>query len=179
MNADTEITLDAVYDGILSAIRDQFPDLVTVEAYPEDRGKVATPACFIELAGVEADPKLDPGTGQLAVTAEFEARFLIKTKQPGLNPKREIRRLALAFAAFARMQRWGCPIGGADVIGAFPDDFDPELDQYEVWRVEWRQTIHLGESVWNVPGTTPGAVFVGEAPLIGAAHADEYGQVAP
>lgn len=179
MNADTEITLDEVHGAIVAAISAQFPSLETVEFYSQDRARIRTPACLLELASVEVDPDIDPGTGQLAVMADFEARFLISFKQPGLNPKLEIRRLALAFAAFARSNRWGVPVGPAEVIGAFPDDFDPELDQYEVWRVEWRQAIHLGESVWNVEGVTPSTVMLGQVPLVGAGHADDYAQVVP
>ena len=151
-NADTVTTLDAVHAGILTALRAQFPAFKTVEAYRTDRSSVALPACLIDMTEMEAAMDIDPGTEQLAVTARFEAILIIGFKQGrGVNAKLEIRKLAAAVAAFTRLHRWGCPIGPAQVIGAYPDEFNPELDQFECWRVEWTNVIHLGQSVWNWP----------------------------
>lgn len=174
-NANTVTTLDAVHAGIVSAIQSRFPALQTVEAYRLDRKALPTPACLIELTEMDADD-LDPGTEQQAVMARFEAKLVIGFRQGANNPKLEIRKLAAAMAAFVRLQRWGCPIGPAELIGAYQDDFDPELDQFECWRVEWRQIIHLGESVWADwnDGSPPSQVLVGFAPEIGAAHEGDY-----
>lgn len=172
-NAITEVTLDQVHDGIAAAIRARFPDLRTVEAYRLDRKNLPVPACLFELEEMEADKDADPGTEQLAVRARFAARFLIGFRQGAKNPKAEVRKLAASFAAFARLQRWGCRVGPAEVIGVYPDDFDPELDQYECWRVEWVQVIHLGATVWRDEGVTPTPVF-SFAPDIGPGHEPDY-----
>lgn len=172
-NAVTEITLDQVHAGIVNAIRAQFPDLQTVEAYRLDRKHLPVPACLVELVELESAPDLDPGTEQLAVQARFEARLVIGFRQGAANPKLEIRKLAAAVAAFARLKRWGCPIGPAKVIGAYPDDFDPELDQFECWRVEWTNVLHLGSTVWKDGGATPEPVF-SWAPDIGPGHEPDY-----
>ena len=176
MDRDTTVTLDEVADGIVSTLQTQFADL-HVEAYRTDRRNLPVPACLVEMTEFE-DYDTDPGTGQLAVMATFNALVVIGFRQPGKNPKREVRRLAGAVAAFARLQRWGCKIGPAEVLGAFPDDFDPDLDQYESWRVEWRQVIHLGETVWTNDGITPSVVKVSYSPLIGTAHEADYVQIA-
>lgn len=173
-NADTMTTLDAVHDGIVAAIKAQFPDLKTVEAYRLERRNLPTPACLIELTEMDASD-MDPGTEQMAVDARFEAKLVIGFRQGCKNPKLEIRKLAAAVTAFVRLQRWGCPIGPAEVIGAYPDDFDPELDQFECWRVEWRQVIHLGESVWKDwnEGEVPTPAY-SWAPDIGVGNEDKY-----
>lgn len=173
MNANTEVTLDKVHDGILAAIRAQFPALRTVDAYRLDRKSLPTPACLVELTEMEADMADDPGTEQLAVMARFEARFVLPFRQGAKNARLEVRKLAAAFAAFARLNRWGCPIGPAEVLGAFPDDFDPELDQFEVWRVEWQQVIHLGSTVWKDDGVVPVPV-ASWSPDIGPGHEADY-----
>lgn len=176
-NANTVTTLDAVHDGIVATLQAQFPD-VHVEAYRLDRKNLPLPSCLIELTEMDlAD--LDPGTDQLAVAARFEAKLVIGFRQGIKNPKREIRKLAAAVAAFVRLQRWGCPIGPANVIGAYPDDFEPELDQYEVWRVEWQQIIHLGDTIWTDTGTTPTQVLAGVSPAIGPANVSAYTPVTP
>ena len=173
MNANTVTTLDAVHDGIIAAIKAQFPDLKTVEAYRLDRKSIATPACLIEMTEMDIDMDIDPGTEQLATVAQFEARFVIGFRQGAKNPKLEVRKLAASFAAFARLQRWGCPIGPAEVVGIYPDDFDPELDQFECWRVEWRQVIHLGDTIWKDGGEVP-TPFFSWAPNFGDANKDGY-----
>ena len=174
MNADTETTLDAVHAAIVAAIAGQFPALATVEAYREDRRLPAPPACLVELSEMIPDPDIDPGTGQLAVVATFSARLIIHFKQPGLNPGLEIRKLAAALGTFVHKNRFGCPIGAATVTGIYADDFDPDLDQFEVWRVEWDATIHLGESVWKDSGGQPWLVFGAWEPRTGAAHEADY-----
>nr|DAR96802.1 MAG TPA: tail completion protein [Caudoviricetes sp.] len=172
-NATTEVTLDALHEAITGAIRAQFPDLATVEAYRQDRKNLPVPACLVELSEMEAGNDLDLGTEQLAVMARFEARLVIGFRQGGRNPGLEIRKLAAAVAAFVHQQRWGLPVGPADVLGAWPDDFDPNLEQYECWRIEWQQVIHLGESVWHDEGVTPEPVL-SWAPEIGAGHEADY-----
>lgn len=176
MNRDTEITLDQVHDGIVATIKAEYPDL-HVEAYREERKLPADllPACLVELTELEDASELDPGTDQLAVTATFEALLVLGFRaQPGKNPKLEIRRLAASFAAFVRLQRWGCPIGPAQVVGAYPSDFEPELDQYEVWRVEWQQVLHLGKSVWNATGQVPSQIMGSYVPIVGIPYEDQY-----
>lgn len=176
MTANTETTLDAVLNGIVATIAANFPGL-NVEDHRADRKTLKLPACLIDLEEFDA-PDEDPGTGQTAMNARFSAQFIISFKQGTKNPKREIRKFIWDFIAFARLQRWGCPIGPATVTNAAPDDFAPELDQYEVWRVEWEQVINLGKSDFDDDGTTPSAVFLSQSPLVGEAYRDQYELVA-
>ncbi|MDO5057731.1 MAG: hypothetical protein Q4E06_10455 [Lautropia sp.] len=177
-NAQTVTTLDDLHEAIVGEIRQQFPSLATVEAYRQVRGSLPLPACLVELAELEATDEMDPGTGQLALRARFEARLVIGFRQGALNPGLEIRKLAAALAVFVHQQRWGLPVGAADVLGCWPDDFDPGLDQYECWRVEWQQVIHLGESAWIEDGETP-TPYLAWAPEIGAAHESDYQPAVP
>ena len=68
-NAQTLITLDALHEAILAAIRQKFPQLATVVAYRQGRGSLPVPACLVELVEQEATDELDPGTGRLALQA--------------------------------------------------------------------------------------------------------------
>lgn len=169
---NTEISLDALHQSIIDAIAAQFPDLVTVEDYREDRRTLPLPAVLVELVDLEAAPDSDPGTGQLAMTAQFEARVIIGFRASAAQ--REIRKLSAALGAFVHLQRWGMPVGPAEVVTIGPDAFSPELDQYVVWTVTWQQDVHLGESVWTNDGTIPADVLYGYAPDIGPANEPEY-----
>ncbi len=197
MNANTNIDLAVVHDAIVADIKAAFPHLQTVEFYREDRKSLTTPACLLELTELEADPDNDPGTEQLAVLAKFEAELVIGFRQkPGdiARAKLSIRVLAAALEAWLRMRRWTnpadpvkkLPTGEAIVLGAYQDDFsvmgrqrDQELSQFEVWRVEWQQRMHLGKTVWTDEGITPTTVYSGVSPDIGQDNEDQYSQVTP
>lgn len=177
-DAETEIDLDQLHQAIIDTIAAKFGsagtgELPTVEDYPEDRKPPAAAKCVIELVEAPADGAADPGTEQQAFLTRWEARVMIHSLRTP-NAKRAVRKLALALAAFIRLQRWGLPVGAADVIGAFPDDFDPELDQFEVWRVEWQQVAHIGATVWTNDGTLPVEVLASYSPLTGPPNIEHY-----
>jgi hypothetical protein len=181
MNANTYVDLGALHDAIVEDIKAQFPDMQTVEFYrTEERKGLQLPAIILNLAEFENEPDIDPGTEQLAVTARFEAEIIMGFRTT--NVKLEIRKFAAAIAAWMRKRRFtreNVHTGPAEVIGCYPDDFDPELDQYEVWRLEWAQVLHLGNSVWTNDGTIPTQVFAGYAPDIGNGHEPDYDRVIP
>lgn len=178
MDQNTEVDLDALHAAIVADIQAQFPDLQTVEFYREERDGAALPACFLELVEFEnAGEDADPQTGQLAVVARFEAEIIMGFRVP--NVKLEMRKLAAAFAAWLRLRRWsGVVTGAANVVGCYRDEFNPRQDQYEVWRVEWNQVLHIGQTVWTNEGTVPTTVMASWFPDVGTANADDYRDVA-
>ncbi len=171
-NQDTEINLDSIHQSIIDAITDKFPTLQTVTDYHDSRQPLTVPACLIELTELTAEDD-DPGTEQLALLARFEARIIIGFRTP--SAKREIRKLATSLATFIQNHRWGQPIGSATVLGCYPDEFSPELDQYEIWRVEWSQEIHFGSSVWTNEGIIPTTVMLSYPPHNG--NENDYEEV--
>lgn len=187
---NTEIDLAVLHQAIVDDIKAQFPELTTVEFYRgqdtgEDRRSLPTPACLLDLTELEAEPEADPGTEQLAVLAKFEVALVIdfRTAQSKLS----IRQLAASFAAWLRLRRWSnaavpgkkLPTGPAQVVGAYPDDFQPDLERFVVWRVEWQQIIHLGQTVWKPEGAAPTQVLVSFTPDIGFGHEPDYVPVTP
>lgn len=172
MNADTEITLDDYHDGVIDALRTAFPDLATVDDYPNDRQRVQVPAALVEVTEMLAVPDDDPGTGQLALELQVELRYIVGWR--GANQGRLVRRNAAALAHFIQQNQWGLPVEPARVLACEPDEFSPELDQYIVWRIEWAQIVHIGENEWLDDGTPPTEVWVGIAPLVGPEHEEHY-----
>jgi len=183
MDANTDIDLDALHDAIVSDIKAQFPDLQTVEFYrTEERMGGSTglplPAIILDIPEFEPDMNIDPGTEQLAVNMRFEAEIIFGFRTP--NVKREIRKFAAAFAAWLRLRRWtGVRTGPAYVLSVARSDFNPELDNYEVWCVEWSQPVHLGNTIWTNDGTVPQQVFAGYSPSIGNGNESKYTKVTP
>lgn len=198
----TGTDLAAMHAAIVSTSAAAFPG-VHFEFYRADRknlplgsgatGQPPRAYCLMDLAEMDASDT-DPGTTQQSVGARFEAEFIIKALQP--DARLLIRALAGSFAAFLRRQmRWpGVVNGPIQVTGCYKDDFAPELDQFEVWRVEWTQDVWLGAGVAQyiipatqtasgnpelVPGmpaltTRPADTLASYVPLIGAAYANEY-----
>lgn len=173
MDVNDAIDLGQLHDNIVAWIAEAFPSVATVAAYPEedDRGTLMAPAILIELAELEATPDRDPGTEQLAMTAKFEALVIIGFRTA--NAKREIRKLAASLAHYILRKRWGLPVGPAEVIGCYRDEFDPNLDEYEVFRVEWQQIVNIGEGVWKNDGIVPTPVY-SWAPKVGEPFRDNY-----
>lgn len=188
-DAHTEIDLEVLHAAIEAALCAQFPALRMVEFYREESDRQPPkpdqlPACLLELTELEPAPDVDPGTEQLAVHARFEARLIIGFRTP--RAKLEIRQLAAAVAVWLRLRRWAdpripagqaartLPTGPAEVIAILPDHFSPELDRYEVWRVEWRQLLHLGASIWTTDGLTPETPLYNWSPAIGIGHEAAY-----
>jgi hypothetical protein len=172
VSADTETNFTQLQAIITATIKAQYPSLLAVEFDREDRDDLEIPACLLDMPEFEGSPEIDPGTGQLAVTARFEAEFILGFRTP--SAKLAAREMAAAFAAFIHTGRWpGGRTGPAEHIHAYKSDFNPALDQYEVWCVEWRQVIHLGTSVWTNDGTIPSIVY-SWVPDIGFGHEADY-----
>ena len=178
---NTDLDLGDLHTAIETTIRAAFPALQLVEFYSDVRDHLPMPACLLELTELEAAPEIDPGSEQLAVNARFEARFVLGFQTP--KARLEVRKLAAAFAAWLRKNQraWGLPTGPAQVIGAYQDDFYPKLDQFEVWRVEWVQVLHLGIGIWtdttgDIDPSTLNPSF-GYAPDVGSGNEDKYEEV--
>lgn len=193
MNIDTGIDLAKLHAAIVADIKAKFPTLATVEFYREERTQLSTPACLLTLTELESAEDEDPGSEQIAVYAHFEAHLIISFRET--SAKMSIRHLAGAFLAFLRKRKWSnpdapgkkLPTGECLPVGAYEDDFasmmagqrDANLPQFEIFRVEWRQLIHLGQTAWDDTGVTPSIVFLGQAPKVGPNHIGDYVQVAP
>lgn len=178
MNADTEITFEQLQTTICAAIQAKFPDLQAVEFDREERTELPLPCCLLDLPEFEGEMKIDPGTGQLAAMAKFEAEFILGFRTP--RARLSARTLAASFAAFIHQARWpGGHCGPVEHIHAYKSDFKPELDQYEVWCVEWHQVVHLGTSVWHNDGSVPNIIFSGITPEIGTGNEGAYVQIEP
>lgn len=171
---DTEIDLDALVAAIEASIRATFPDLALVEAWREDRTNLPVPACLIDL--VDLEPVEDIGTEQLPVQARFEARIITGFREP--DAKRLTLKRAAALGLHVRGQRWGQPVAPAEVTSIERDEFDPDMDAYEIWRVDWQQVIHIGASVWDNEGVTPTEVVFSTAPDIGPGNEGSYAPLA-
>lgn len=189
MNQLDGTDLAALHTAIVSASATAFPG-VHFEFYRGDRvnlpfgdgapGNDPLAYVLLELREFDVGDTVDPGTEQQAMLARFEAEVVMKTLPT--DARLSVRILGAAFAAFLRKQSRFSPStvlqGPALVHACHKDDFAPELDQYEVWRVEWMQEVWFGTGlVWtDAWGFTaqPAQVLIGYSPIVGTPYEAAY-----
>lgn len=125
----------------------------------------------LELVEFEAADK-DPGTGETAVDARFEARVIIGREQEGHLHIAAF--VAAQLTVLLRMQMWGLAVEPAVFVRAAQDWTRPELDSFAVWVVEWTQIIYLGEEEWPWPNQPPGSLLWGISPDGGPISEGDY-----
>lgn len=174
MDIDTTVDIDALQAKIVADIRAQFPALVTVDFFYDDRKAPPRPACLLEFGDFEPSAEgNDPGTGQLSIDVRFAATMIIDgiDIQPA---KKSIRRLVTAFIGWLHNRRFPPHVTGPSIfLNASKDDFNPTLDAYECWRIEWLMTIHVGTTNVDNSGNTPTPLY-SWSPDIGFGHEGDY-----
>jgi hypothetical protein len=185
------LDLSVFFDAIEADIKARFPSMVNVEFFPDEpeaNTRMPVPAILLDVSEMDVDSEIDPGTEQLPTKLSFSAFIIISGLQDG-NTKLQIRMLAAALVSWLKFRHWRDPSNpGTDEepnylpsdpampLGAYRDDFNPALDRYEVWRVDWEQNVYLGESVFDT-SFLPSHVWLGIAPEIGLEHKDKYTEI--
>jgi hypothetical protein len=113
------------------------------------RSELVAPACFVEITGF--DVGTDPGTEELAVIANFEARIVMDRTVE--NVHFVVRELALQLANLINHNTWNSNVSPAKIKEIAPDAFGPEFDAYLVWNVGWTHELHVGVNVWDAADT--------------------------
>ncbi|WP_176518314.1 hypothetical protein [Pseudomonas faucium] len=167
---DDPIPLAGVYSAMEEIIGRAIPGLNYVGTMPGMLQAVDVPAVVLELAGFEP-AELDPGTGEVAIDARFEARAIVGTERD--DHLHVVAFIAAQLAVLLRMQTWGLKVEIAQFVRAEPDWSRPELDGLAAWVVEWTQVIYLGEEEWPWP-RQPGPILFGIDPETGPGNEGAY-----
>ncbi len=168
--SEPEFNLELLYRAIEDHIARAIPGLACVCTMPHMTGQVDLPAAVIEL--VELEPGLDQGTGETALCARFEVRFIVGSEDAECHQKAAF--AAGQMAVLLRMQHWGLAVEQAEFVRSSLDYTRPELDGYAVWVVEWTQGIYLGEEEWPWPSQPPGSLVWGFSPDTGPGSEGSY-----
>jgi hypothetical protein len=133
------------------------PNIQSCLIHPNARGEIIAPAVFLEIASYGAGD--DPATGELALTANIEARVVVDSTIEDAETVCQL--LACEIANIAHLNSFGCEISPAKVSGITRDFFKPEFDMYLCWLVEWSHEFHVGDSVWLENGVPPHTLHIG------------------
>lgn len=172
------VTVEAVHQNILDAVKQAFSMFQTVEDYTsltvEPAEGVVNPPCPVP-AFVLSMPSFVRGketdSGLLAVDLHFEARILGAYDDAG--KERKTRELVAAVALFIEGNNFGLPMMGAKFVRSSSDSSLPALAELSPWLIEFQVSICLGPSSED-DFTMPHAVYVSTAPEIGLEHLDKY-----
>lgn len=149
----------------LSGLLTQF-GIVYVQDYPRQVDKLEVPAVLLDVE--QMDVLNDPGTEQTRMSLRFSAVVVVgslRNDAAGLDPRMSVRVLAMAVAHAINRQRWGIDgCGPAKVQQVQPDAFDPRLDRFECWRIEWTHEVMVGDDIWNQVGMLPTQVWSADTP---------------
>lgn len=148
--------LHELQSNICEQIKEKIPEIQTCCSYPRMRCELVAPACFVEIESF--DVGTDPGTEELAVIANFEARIVVDRTIE--NSSFAIRELALKFADLINHNTWSSSVTPAKIKACNPDAFSPELDAYLVWNVSWTHELHVGNNIWSTEVVMPHKIIL-------------------
>lgn len=178
------VDLTILHDTIEHKLKAQFPQFKIVEFYREEEERRAPkkeflPALLLDLPEFELDLENDAGSEQLPLIARFEARLIDTFDQD--KAKLKIRTLATQLAYYMfKNKRFhalnNVAVGPVSVDAVTQDDFFPELDRFEVWRVDFSMQILIGDNIWKQTGEVPTPVY-SHSPNIGFGHENDYKEI--
>ncbi|RZG78352.1 hypothetical protein EXE10_18200 [Acinetobacter sp. WCHAc060033] len=182
------INIADLHNNIVKNLTDVFKDdFKLIEFYRSESNRKSLkveelPALLLELPDFDVDLVNDAGTEQLPLIARFEARIVINAMEKGLSSPIDIkvkaRGLALKLAQYLfKNKRFHKLKTGALTLSTVTEDaFYPELDRYDVWRVDFEIPVLVGENIWKSDGVIPIAYY-SYAPEIGSEHVSSYREV--
>jgi len=170
------IDLGVALDTVIATLAAEFNTFKTVAAEDEDRKKLPVPAIIVQMSELEPDPDKDSHTGQFPCLVRLEARIIMGHRTPKV--RREMVKAAGAVAAFIHSNRLGVPWSAAIVIAVDPDEFAPQAEKFDIWRIEWVHAADIGASYFVDEGVTPSRVLTARFPTIGPANEGDYEELA-
>ena len=168
------IHLTDFHAAVTDYLRDNVEWLQHVDYYPEIKTEVPAPCAFFSVADWELAGEQSMN-GQLSVVLNCELLVVFGIAETSYQL--DVRNAAMALCLKIRDNRWGLPVDPAVLSSAAPDAFNPELDSYAVWRIEWRQQIDVGVDQFAGAGVLPSKVLVGYSPDTGLGNEDKYHDV--
>lgn len=162
-------------DALAARLRERLPDVPTISADRPARQQrsLELPAVYLEIEDFVA--LQEAGDSRLLVDVRWLAHCLV---DPNID-RAELCLRALCGRVAVALHEIRRPVAGHGHIRlaqAGDDPFQPRIDGYLTWAVEFGIEIALGEL--EPPGTRPTTIMLGQAPAIGEGHADDYEQIA-
>lgn len=158
--------LDALHQAISATIAAAMPQLATVGSHAAVQEGMALPALFHSI--IRLKPGIDPVDGHSRIDATFEARIHVDPGQP--QAAQQASTLATRLMVLLHQQYWNIDF----VEEARPTKAQALYGSPSVWRVRWKQALHLGEVQWPWPDQPPGSLLLAFDPDTGVGNESRY-----
>lgn len=169
------ISLIDYADALAERLREKLSDVPTISAERPARQQrsLKLPAVYLEVADFVS--MQEAGDARLLTDVRWQAHCLVDPN--GARAELYLRAFCARVAvALHEIRRPVAGHGHIRLVQAGEDPFQPRVEGYLTWAVEFGIEIALGEL--EPPGTRPTTIMLGQAPAIGTGHADDYEQIA-
>lgn len=170
----TPVTIPVYYDAVTEALK-KLSWVNHTDSYPEEKTQIPTTAVFFSIANWQ--PGECATSGQTSIDMECEL-YVVCDRSATIDISRPA---VFAQSCAADLTQWidGHQFGlkglkPAVFTGAEPDEFDPHMDDYVVWRVTFTQSAAMGADPFESLAPPMNSVWLGKSPDIGSAHVDDY-----
>ena len=169
------LSLAVYHHAVIETLR-QLPWVADADTYPENRTQLVTPAIYLSVESW--NPCSNP-SGQPSVTLSVSLFIVVERSSATITkPDIYIRSAAADLTQWLDGQQFGLPhIEGAIFVSAEVDAFDPQLDDYLVWRISFEQQAAFGADSFAQSGASLKGVWLGKAPDIGNGHMADYRKI--
>lgn len=162
------MNINVVLEAVAAGIKSRLPELAACEVHDGrfDAGELArisarTPACFTACLAVSQVQ--DPGTEQVDAVLDL-AVFVVTRSNPGLDRGRAARNIVSGLLETIPHNFWGLDALGSPETGSIKAQnlYSGRLDKRgaALWAVSWKQTVRLGESIFDDEGVVPSRLYV-------------------
>jgi len=174
------VSIATLPEQVASTLSQLVPGLATCEEYAGQfsagelrKASFRAPAIFTALLRAKAQ---DPGTGELAFTAEMAAYVIWKAAKTRAERSSSAAALAEAVALAIRGQQWGLDGIRPAAVSEVQNLHSATLDRQgmSLYVVKWSQMVLAGDSIWVEDGTLPTEVCAGFTPDVGAGNEASY-----
>ena len=174
LNIHTGIRLSAYQDDVLHWLGEHKSYFSSVKA---DEKSFDTNAnglnAFLEIHGWRDLQSV--GNGQYQ--AMLQCSLVLSCPRSIENAQTVTCDAAMDLCVSIQDNHFGQPTEPPSHIQAFEDAFDPHMDAFVCWRVEWQQVVQVGVDKFVDDGTPPEHIYFSESPKTGSDHEDNYQQV--
>lgn len=164
------------YAAVINQLKENYPNVPTVMDYEDfdEEKSIQLPAIFVNLFD-EFEKDTDLGTNQLSIKGRCEAFVCFSFKERRVKTK--LKQFCANLADFIDGKTWGMEIGMAEFLGCYPDDLNNKAENLVVRKLEWNQTIYIGDNIWDNSETIPNEIYTAYSPEIGPENINKYSEV--
>ena len=166
------LLLGAYHRAVLGSLR-KLSWVKDADTYPEKITQLVTPAVYLSVEGW--DPAAT-SAGQTNVSLSASLYVVIdRSSDIEEKPDIYVRAAAADITQWIEGQQFGLPhIEPAIFMGASEDNFDPNMDDYLVWRISYEQLAAFGADPTAITRALIKKAYLGVVPDVGEEHVADY-----